>query len=243
MMEKNVADYGFDAPYVNISLFLGALIIGTAAFFFPVGLVGGLTSFIILALWLTALTLLTLGSSMIFYCLVTKRHIRDFILNQVPWRGDETVLDIGTGRGLLMIGAAKRLISGRSIGIDIWNSKDLSGNTQQNALKNITVEQVAQRTELYDGDARDLQLPNQSVDVVMSLFCIHNIEDKRERAQALKEIVRVLKPGGKVIIGEWIPTHPYAKVLAESGLIVESSRNYIAKACSLMWIVMARKPV
>ena len=35
------------------------------------------------------------------------RH-RDRMLNMIAWRGDEHVLDVGTGRGLLIIGAAKR---------------------------------------------------------------------------------------------------------------------------------------
>ena len=42
----------------------------------------------------------------------------------IPWRGNETVLDVGTGRGLLMIGAARRLTTGISVGIDIWSAKD-----------------------------------------------------------------------------------------------------------------------
>jgi arsenite methyltransferase len=37
----------------------------------------------------------------------------------------ENVLDVGTGQGLLMNGAAKHLTTGKSIGIDIWISKDL----------------------------------------------------------------------------------------------------------------------
>ena len=213
------------------------------AFFLPNELFGfSLTVFHYL-LAIIGLPLFVLGSMMLIYGLFTKRRIRDFILNQVQWRGNETVLDIGTGRGLLMIGAAKRLITGKAIGIDIWSAKDLSGNTQQNALKNIAFEGVQDRTELRNQDARKLEFPDQSIDVVLSLFCIHNIEDKADQTEALIEIIRVLKPSGKVIIGEWMPTHSYAKFLAAEGLVVESSRNYIAKACSLTWIVIAHKPL
>jgi predicted nicotinamide N-methyase len=39
------------------------------------------------------------------------------------------VLDVGTGRGLLLIAAAKKLSgSGRAVGIDIWKASDLSEN-------------------------------------------------------------------------------------------------------------------
>jgi cyclopropane fatty-acyl-phospholipid synthase-like methyltransferase len=43
-------------------------------------------------------------------------------------RGDETVLDVGYGRGLHLIGAAKRLTTGKAPGVDIWQAEDLSGN-------------------------------------------------------------------------------------------------------------------
>jgi arsenite methyltransferase len=39
------------------------------------------------------------------------------MLNIISWTGNEQVLDIGTGKGLLMIGAAKRLITGKSTGL------------------------------------------------------------------------------------------------------------------------------
>ena len=45
-------------------------------------------------------------------------------------RGDEDVLDVGTGRGLLLVGAAKRLVTGRAVGLDIWKTSDLSGNAR-----------------------------------------------------------------------------------------------------------------
>src|SRR5262245_57304454 len=49
-----------------------------------------------------------------------KLRWREAFLNAMPWRGDETVLDVGCGRGLLLIGAAKRLTTGKPIGVDIW---------------------------------------------------------------------------------------------------------------------------
>ena len=54
--------------------------------------------------------------SMIWYSKVGKQQIRKQLLGLVPWRGDEMVLDVGCGRGLVMIGAAKQLITGKAIG-------------------------------------------------------------------------------------------------------------------------------
>jgi ubiquinone/menaquinone biosynthesis C-methylase UbiE len=49
---------------------------------------------------------------------------------------------------------------------------------------------------------RELSFQDSSFDVVVSLVCIHNIDNKQEQRAARLEIARVLKPGGHVLIGE-----------------------------------------
>ena len=55
----------------------------------------------------------------------------------INWRckGEEKVLDVGCGRGLLAIGAAKRLKAGKVTGIDVWNPEVLSGNSAEAARR------------------------------------------------------------------------------------------------------------
>jgi arsenite methyltransferase len=53
---------------------------------------------------------------------------RDPLLDQLPWRGDERVLDVGCGHGLLLIGAVKRLTTGRAVGLDLWRKQNQAGN-------------------------------------------------------------------------------------------------------------------
>ena len=55
---------------------------------------------------------------------VGKFRARDALLNAVRGGGDEQVLDVGCGHGLMLIGAAKRLSSGHATGIDIWQDVD-----------------------------------------------------------------------------------------------------------------------
>jgi arsenite methyltransferase len=62
--------------------------------------------------WLAAAILMRWGSR------VGKLRLRDRLLDTVAWRGDEQVLDAGCGHGLLLLGAARHLTSGRAIGID-----------------------------------------------------------------------------------------------------------------------------
>jgi SAM-dependent methyltransferase len=83
-----------------------------------------------------------------------KLNERDRLLDELPWRGDEWVLDVGCGRGLLLIGAAKRLSTGRAIGLDLWRKQDQAGNDPAATMANAQAEGVAERVELRDGDAR-----------------------------------------------------------------------------------------
>ncbi len=235
--------YGVDAPGVMWGLLgsgLGFLLLGFACrVFFRVPW----TAWTLQPVFFVAAgVLLFLFSCMTAYALNGKIRQRDFMLSRVQWRGDEQVLDIGTGRGLLLVGAAKRLKTGKAIGIDVWRSEDLSANTPDAARRNAELEGVASLVEVRDGDARDLAFADDSIDVVLSLLCIHNIEPEEGRVVACREIARVLKLGGTALIGDYLPTHNYAKTLAEAGLHVVSSRSYFGTALGLMWMVEAVKP-
>ena len=235
-------DYGADAPGVMKELCLGGLGF-LAAGFLVLNYGSGLWRLILGgSLTLAGTVLFLLFCSMVAYAKIGKFRVRDFMLGRVVWRGDERVLDIGTGRGLLLIGAAKHLTTGgEAVGIDIWRSEDLTGNVPEAPLRNARLEGVEQRVRVRDGDARKLDFPDSSVDVVLSLFCIHNIDSPQEQAQACREIERVLKPGGKALVGEYLPTHNYAKIFTDSGLKVIGSRPYFGVALSLTWIVEAVK--
>jgi ubiquinone/menaquinone biosynthesis C-methylase UbiE len=94
-----------------------------------------------------------------------------------------------------MIGAAKKLTTGRSVGIDIWSRKDLSGNSMEATLHNAQLEGVRDRVDVQSGDATAMNFPHDSFDVVVSNLCLHNIPRREGRDQVCREMVRVLKPG------------------------------------------------
>ena len=142
---------------------------------------------------------------------------REEQLDWLEWRGDERVLDVGCGRGLFLIGAAKRLTTGRAIGIDIWQSEDLSGNQPLAPLQNARIEGVAERVEVQTADARKLPFEDASFDVVLSSAALHNIYDAGERTTAVREIARVLKVGGRVLIVDVRHLGQYAQTLREAG--------------------------
>jgi arsenite methyltransferase len=147
-----------------------------------------------------------------------KLRERDRLLDDLAWRGDEWVLDVGCGRGLLLIGAARRLTTGRAVGLDLWRRQDQAGNDPASTMANARVEGVAERVELCDGDARRLPFDEQTFDVVVSSLALHNIPGAAGRATAIDELARVLKPGGRAAILDYRDTGRYAAALAAAGL-------------------------
>ena len=131
-----------------------------------------------------------------------KLRARDRILARLKLRGNETVLDVGCGHGLLLIAAAKHLPQGRAVGIDLWSQLDQSDNSRENTLRNAVLEGVAQRVSIHDGDARKLPFTDCSFDATVAHFVIHNIRGREGRRQAIREIVRTLNPGGQVAISD-----------------------------------------
>jgi arsenite methyltransferase len=148
-----------------------------------------------------------------------KLHARDRILARLKLRGDEAVLDVGCGHGLLLIGAAKLLPRGRAVGIDLWSQWQQSGNSREATLRNAALEGVAQRVSVHDGDMRKMPFADHSFDAAVAHFAIHNVPTREGRRQAIREIVRTLKRGGQVAISDIFGLKLYADELRKSGMI------------------------
>jgi arsenite methyltransferase len=238
-------DYGIDAPAVMRNLFL----IGALCFLFgmfapsplhlgPISLVSG--SF----LW-PAGFLLAEGFLFLLYVKVGKFRHRDFMLGMHTWRGDEKVLDVGCGRGLLLAGAAKRIAevegSGHGTGIDVWSNVDMGGNSAAATQQNLDLEGVSSLCTLVSQPAQEMSFPDASFDVVVSNLCLHNIYDAPTRRQALGQIVRVLKPGGVALISDYKRTGEYADEFRKAGLVVEKKRGSLITTFPPLTVVIARK--
>ena len=242
-------NYGVDAPAVLRNLFLfGGLCLLLGLMLPPILHLGPVALNTRPTFLVPALFLLAEGFLYLLYVKVGKFHHRDRMLALHQWRGDEAVLDVGCGRGLLLAGAAKRVRdrsgTGRATGIDIWSNADMGGNSEAATLRNIEIEGVTPICTLASIAAQEMPFDDASFDVVVSNLCLHNIYDKPTRHRALAEIVRVLRPGGMAILSDYKLTGQYAEQLRRSGLEVErKSANWFTTFPPLTIVVARKRPL
>jgi arsenite methyltransferase len=232
------ADYGLDAPGLvrSFAQMGGAAAAAVVLFAF----LGAIAAVVLAAL--VAIPFLATAAAMVHSSRRGKLIERDRLLDGLALRGDEAVLDVGCGRGLLLIGAARRLEGGRAVGIDIWSSGDQSGNSREATLHNAEVEGVADRVEVVDGDMLELPFPDASFDCVVSSLAVHNEPEAQDRHTACLEMVRVLRPGGRVAVLDLSATQQYAQAFEEAGLeaVQRSGRRW--RMYPPPRLVTARKP-
>src|SRR6478609_1958487 len=118
-------DYGFDAPYVP------AIFIGIGVVLLVIGL-------LVLLLWqvpvwgviclLYCVYMLLSAASYIYTTRRGKFQVWSELLRELKLKGDEEILDLGCGRGAVLLMAAKFLHEGKGHGVDIWRTVDQSGN-------------------------------------------------------------------------------------------------------------------
>lgn len=214
------ADYGLDAPGVvrtmgTIGL---ALILIVTLLPVPIGLKSAGISM--------GVSFLLSGIAMIASSRLGKMRARDSLLDAIQLKPGDTVLDVGCGRGLLLMGAAKRVTNGHAIGIDLWSNVDQLNNSRDATLANAEAEGVTDRVEVRDGDMRSLPFADASIDAVVSSLAIHNLKTEADRDTAIREIVRVLKAGGRVGILDIANVSHYAAILEKSGMTMTKRATF-----------------
>ena len=121
-------------------------------------------------------------------------------------------------RRLLLIGAARRVPKGSAVGVDKWVRGALTGNGAEAVLSNAEAEGVAARIEVVEGDVRRLPFPEAAFDVVLSNFVVHEVDTQQDREQMMSEMMRVLTPGGRLALVDFIFTSECVDILRRSDI-------------------------
>jgi arsenite methyltransferase len=206
--------FGVDAPTVPAVLGAAALVLTIVGCVLMItqGFIAGLVTLIFASfVGLCALSYLytTLHGKFVWWA---------DLLDDAHLKGNEYAVDLGCGRGAVLISLAKRLKTGRVSGIDLWHSKDQSGNDIEATKHNARVCGVEDRVELNTGNITTLPYYDGQFDLVVSSLALHNLKAREDRRRAIAEAVRVLEPGGKIIIADITHTEEYADWLTEAGM-------------------------
>src|SRR5881394_2278119 len=127
----------------------------------------------------------------------TMRESGEALVRQLGITKGLRVLDLGCGDGTTAIPAAK--LGADVLGVDIARNLVEAGNRRVR-------EQGLTNCRFQEGDASNLeQLPDHTFDVVISIFGAMFAPKPFEVA---KEMVRVTKRGGRIVMGNWIPNDP-----------------------------------
>lgn len=217
-------DFGLDAPpivYGYAALGIAGIVLLVLASFSvgPSVLLGW-------GVWALVLGLGVAGL-MVYSSKAGKLRVRERLLDQLRLHGDEDVLDLGCGSGLMLLGAATRTPTGTGTGIDLWRARDQAGSSRGQCLTNAAYLGVEDRVTLVDGDMTRLPFPDHSFDVVLACLAIHNLHPTSRREDAVRQATRVLRPGGQLAIVDIAGTKAYLSALTQAGMREPRRSRYL----------------
>ncbi len=206
-------DYGLDSAIPVRQMFsrcAWTLAFALVIFFINRAEYPGPAARLLVVLGLIAAAFAGAGMLMLRASRVARFEIRDRILDALELKGEERVLDLGCGSGLMSIAAAKRLKSGRVTAVDISGEAD-------KAKENAKLDGAAEKIRVDASDNPKLVYPDNQFDVAVSVLALRELGDSEVRDQLLREMVRVLKPGGRLAIFDTMYVSDYADTLRTAG--------------------------
>ncbi len=192
--------YGLDAPGPQWFLLFTSLLTGLSGFLaLKFGAEWHLTGFLgLLAFFLAALWVWMVWSAFKGKILAVENFIKGLEL-----KGGEKLLDVGCGRGFILIEAAKKLPRGRATGLDDWSQFDIYANNPGKTWENAGLEGVSDRVKVDTADMRKLPYASNAFDRVTAHLSLHRLKNRADRKRALAEMKRVLKPKGMLALQDF----------------------------------------
>jgi len=236
-------DYGYDAPYAPLGFAAAAALALVVAVVSGRMQASGVTRPALLYSAFFAFN----AASFVYATRRGKFVEWSQVLGGMAWRGDERVLDLGCGRGAVLTMVARCLTTGTVTGLDLWTTLDQSGLSEQACRQNAVREGVSDRVVLQTGDMQAPPFPDASFDLVVSSLAIHNIKTASGRASAIAHAVRMLVPGGRLVIADIRRTGAYARELRRLGMLDVATRRlgwrfWYGNPLAATSLVTARKP-
>ena len=124
---------------------------------------------------------------------LTESRARRRVLELAAPRPGEDLLEVAVGTGVQLVRLAQANAGGRAVGVEP------SDGMLRQARRRLDAAGLAERTELVQGNALDLPLPESSFDLVVNGYML-DLLPRDDIPRALAEFKRVLRPGGRLVL-------------------------------------------
>jgi len=157
--------------------------------------------------WPLALIFVLLAASFFTGSLITRSFARPdhTALPMVDLLSGESdlVLDGGCGAGRTTIALGRVLKKGSIVALDLFDSDYIYGGGRELLERNLRLAALDDRVRIEHGDLTQLPFPDHTFDSSVSAHAIDHLGSQKENG--LREMWRVLKPGGRFLLVVWVP--------------------------------------
>jgi len=165
---------------------------------------------------------------------------------------DDSVLDAGCGAGRTTIALGRAFKQGRITALDRFDSDYIEGGGRRLLERNLQLAGLIDRVRIEPGDLTALPFADSSFDTAVSAHAIDHLGPHKE--QGLREIRRVLKPGGRFLLIVWVPGWAMFSLANVLSLLLSPKRDWRRMAASAgfvlddegmfngYWFALLRKP-
>jgi SAM-dependent methyltransferase len=116
---------------------------------------------------------------------------------------DNLVLDAGCGAGRTTIALGRAFKKTRIVALDRFDADYIEGGGRLLLERNLQFAKISGRVSVECGDLTALPFADHSFDAIVSAHAIDHLGPQTE--QGLREVERVLKPSGRLLLIVWVP--------------------------------------
>ena len=137
---------------------------------------------------------------------------------------EQVVLDAGCGAGRTTIALGRAKKNTQIVALDRFDSNYIEGGGRLLLERNLHKAGLSERVRIEQGDLTALPFPDRNFDAVVSAHAVDHLGKSTE--QGLREILRVLKPGGRFLLVAWVPGWTMFSVASFLAFSLSSKRTW-----------------
>ncbi|MDP3066943.1 MAG: class I SAM-dependent methyltransferase [Methanobacteriaceae archaeon] len=137
---------------------------------------------------------------------------------------EDLILDAGCGSGRATVELSKVSKNGQIVALDLFDPKSESISSKELLEKNLKIAGITDKVRIVQGDVTDLEFKDNTFDAAISILLVNNLG--KAKLKGLKELFRVLKPGGKILIVVPSLSLQTFAVMSVFSLILTSSKEW-----------------